>query len=183
MHARERLSDQELFRGLKTGRLADLSLLYARYYPQVLRVAQQILGNPLDAEDLTQEVFLILWQGNYDPGRGTLGGYLNLVTRSRAIDRLRTRSTARRVLTKWQSSTPSETNHPLEQLVAQEDCCTVRLALTRLPQRQRQVLELAYYGGLSQSKIATAIHTPLGTVKCWMRQGLGTLRQHLQQVS
>jgi len=175
------MTDLALLQDFSGGCQDALGTLYRRYHPQVYRLAYRMLGNTSDAEDLTQEVFLTLWRKSYDPQRGPLGSYLNLVTRSRAIDRLRARGSFTKLVDKWQQGLVMESPPlPLEQLMAHEDCGTVRLALTKLPSRQRQVLEMAYYGGLSQAKIAATIQIPLGTVKTWTRQGLLTLNRCLQ---
>ncbi len=178
------ISDLALLQAFKAGQKDALGTIYHRYYPQVYRMAYRILGNRFDAEDLTQEVFLTLWRCTYDPGRGGLSSYLNLITRSRAIDRLRSWSATAKFLDKWHEGIANAMAPiPLEQVIEDEDSLTVRSALRQLPDRQRQVLEMAYYGGLSQSKIASAIEIPLGTVKSWTRQGLFTMRHKLQSVS
>ncbi len=179
----QKQTDAELFLALQAGESSALGQLYDRYASLVYSLALKILTDPQEAEDLTQEIFLTLWHRNtYNPNRGSLSSFLTTMTRSRAIDRLRTRSTKHRFLGRWfqkmTSSAPLPT--PFEQASIQERQEQVRKALAQLPQKQRQVLEMAYYQGLSQSEIARELDTPLGTVKTWARKGLLKLRENLK---
>lgn len=176
-------TDAELFQALKEGQLDSLGTLYDRYARLVYGLALKILTNPEEAEDLTQEIFLNLWRhSSYNPERGSLSSFLMLTTRSRAIDRLRSRGTSSRFLQRWKymSSVETLSSNPLEQASLLERSQRVQEALAQLPDKQRQVLEIAYYEGLSQAEIAQRLNTPLGTVKTWTRQGLLKLRQTLQ---
>nr|WP_287128256.1 sigma-70 family RNA polymerase sigma factor [Candidatus Cyanaurora vandensis] len=173
--------DREVFRSLQAGDLTALSVLYDRYGGLVHRLALRVLGNVSEAEDLTQEIFLMLWKNQgYDPNRGSLSNYLLTLTRSRAIDRLRSRSSNLRFLQKWSQNVPTPPTTPFEHAALGERSTQVRAALQELPLNQRQVLELAYYDGLTQMQIADTLNTPLGTVKTRARQGLLKLRQLLQ---
>ena len=176
-------TDAEVWTILKQGQSQALQLLYERYSTLVYRLALRILGNAQEAEDLTQDIFLMLWRSrNYDPNRGSLGSYLTTLTRSRAIDKLRSRGTQIKFLQRWsqlmitESSSPS----PLETASLSQRSEKVQAAIAQLPASQRQVLEMAYFEGMSQSEIAKKLETPLGTVKSWSRQGLLNLRKNLQ---
>lgn len=170
-------SDQELFTKCKAGHRTALGMLYVRYRTHVYRLAYHMLNNPCEAEDLTQDVFLGLCRSNFDPSRGALSSYLTVLTRSRAIDRLRSWGTASKFSKRLQQSLVTEyAPNTLDQVIVAEQGCKVRQALTRLPTRQRQILEMAYYEGLSQSKIADQMQAPLGTIKSWTRQGLRKLK-------
>ncbi len=172
-------SDAELVATLPTDPTRALAALYDRHAGLVYGLALKILASPAEAEDLTQEVFVVLRQGStYDPTRGTLTAYLVTFTRSRAIDRLRSRGRSRRLLTQWSAdpSAGSVSVSPLEALAERERTERVRSALATLPETQRTVLELAYFRGLSQSEIALELDAPLGTVKTWARKGLLSLR-------
>lgn len=174
-------SDAELIQALKGGRLNALGELYDRYARLVYSLALRILANPNDAEDLTQEVFITL--GNaYNPSRGSLSSFLATLTRSRAIDRLRTRNNRHKILAHWQKTIAPEVfaSTPFEQASMAERREKVQQALADLPEKYRQVLELSYYEGRSHSEIAKCLGTPLGTVKTWARKGLLQLRQNLQ---
>jgi RNA polymerase sigma-70 factor (ECF subfamily) len=155
---------------------------YERYASLVFTFAVRLLGSRADAEDLLQEVFLQAWRQaqSYNPVRGSPEAWLITMTRSRAIDRLR--SMHRR------DTGPMPTNEPtrLEAGVqadppirASEARLTVEGVLTKLPEAQRVVLELAYFDGLSQSEIAARLREPLGTVKTRIRAGLERLRGFL----
>ncbi|UFP94928.1 sigma-70 family RNA polymerase sigma factor [Gloeobacter morelensis] len=179
-------SDAEIYADLKRGSASALGVLYDRHGRLVYRLAVRILANNQEAEDLTQEVFLILWQKKaYDPARGTLSNYLLTLTRSRAIDRVRSRGSNLRFLQKWTQelgtgTAPGPT--PFERVANAEVARQVKTALEQLPKAQRQALELAYYEGLSQSEIASRLETPLGTVKTRSRQGLLKLRNLLRDL-
>ena len=176
-------TDAEVWNVLKQGQSQALQILYERYSSLVYRLAFRVLGNSQEAEDLTQDIFLTLWRSrNYDPNRGSLGSYLTTLTRSRAIDKLRSRGTQVKFLQRWsqlmvtESSSPS----PFEAASLSQRSEQLKAAIAQLPASQRQVLEMAYFEGMSQSEIAKQLETPLGTVKSWCRQGLLNLRKNLQ---
>ncbi|AGY58755.1 RNA polymerase sigma factor [Gloeobacter kilaueensis JS1] len=176
------LNDIEAYRALKQGNASALSLLYDRHGGVVYRLALRLLGSSEEAEDLSQEVFLQLWQKQtYDPARGSLSNFLLTLTRSRAIDRLRSRGARGRFLQRWmrEGDVGIAAGSPFERLAADERSERVQTALKTLPEAQRQALELAYYEGLSQSEIAQRLDTPIGTVKSRSRQGLLKLRNLL----
>lgn len=177
------MTDADLIEMLKAGESEALGQLYDRYAGLVYGLSLRVLGHRQEAEDLTQEVFLKLYQGgSYNSQRGSLGSYLTTLTRSHAIDRLRSRSNRRQILKRWQGDmTGTPTMQPVEQAALQERREQVRGALAQLSDRQRQVLELSYYEGLSQSDIAKRLQRPLGTVKGWARQGLLKLRDQLKE--
>jgi RNA polymerase sigma-70 factor, ECF subfamily len=176
-------SDLDLLLALRGGQTQALGMLYDRYSRLVFSLAFKILANSEEAEDITQEIFLTLWQRQtYNPARGSLSSFLTTMTRSRAIDKLRSRGSRYRFLQRWEGIMRSETvmSTPLEQASIGERSQIIRGALEQLPVNERQVLEIAYYEGLSQSEIAEQLSIPLGTVKTRSRQGLLKLRQALQ---
>ncbi len=178
-------TDAELFRALKAGQSSALGVLYDRYASLVYKLAIRILASPQEAEDLTQEIFLTLWRsGKYNPDRGSLGSFLTTLTRSRAIDKLRSRSTSLKFLQKLSQMTTTETSTPtpFESASLSQRSQYVRHALAQLPNNKRQVLEMAYYEGLSQSEIAKQLNIPLGTIKTWARQALLNLRENLKDL-
>jgi RNA polymerase sigma-70 factor (ECF subfamily) len=148
----------------------------------VYGLALAILKNQHDAEDLTQEVFLMLCSGTgYDAERGSLRAFLTTVVRSRAIDRWRQRSRSLRLLRgEWESRPPPELAMTLFDRASTAECSIrVRHALAELPGRERRALEMAYYQGLTQAEIADTLGAPLGSVKSWCRRGLIRLKDAL----
>ena len=176
-------TDVEVWNALKDGQSQALQIFYDRYSTLVYRLAIRILANPQEAEDLTQEIFLSLWRSHkYNPSRGSLSSFLTTMTRSRAIDKLRSRGTQIKFLQKWSQmmKTESSSPSPFEMASLTQRSEQVKAALAQLPSSQRQVLEMAYFDGFSQSEIAKRLDTPLGTIKSWSRQGLLNLRKNLQ---
>ncbi len=176
-------SDAALLNDLEAKQPAALGRLHTRYGSVVYGVALKMLQNQPEAEDLTQEIFLSLWQRPVDPTKqGHLLRYLMAMTRSRAIDKLRSRSRSLNFVQRWGQDVTAENPapNPSEQAVANERSQQVRQALAQLSEQQRQVIELAYDAGLSQTEIAQHLHKPLGSVKSWTRQGLLKLKQLLQ---
>jgi RNA polymerase sigma-70 factor (ECF subfamily) len=175
-------SDQELWLALQAGQTHALGTLYDRHGGLVYGIALKVLIHPQEAEDLTQDIFVKLAQsGAYDPQRGSFRTFLAILTRSRAIDRLRSRQVARASMERLQATQPNVSGSlPSEALIQAERSQAVQAALAELSDSQRQILHLAYYEGLSQSTIAERLDTPLGTVKTHSRRGLLKLRQILQ---
>jgi RNA polymerase sigma-70 factor, ECF subfamily len=155
---------------------------YDRYASLVFTFALRLLGARSDAEDLLQEVFLQVWRQaqSYSPERGSPEAWLITMTRSRAIDKLR--SLRRRDISPLSPDQPPrlEGGTPVvPPTQASEAKLTVQGVLTKLPEAQRTVLELAYFDGLTQSEIAARLGEPLGTVKTRIRVGLERLRGFL----
>ena len=160
-------SDDVLLRALQGGDGEALGALYDRYAGWVLALALRILQSRPAAEDLVHDVFLELWQasGDYDPSRGSVRTWLLLRARSRAIDRVRA---VRRQ--PWTLHDPAvlRAGAPSEVF---PDAERVRRAVLELPAPVRDVLLLAYFGGLSSVEIATQLAIPAGTVKSRLRRG------------
>jgi RNA polymerase sigma-70 factor, ECF subfamily len=161
--------------------LADL---YDRHSGLVYGLAMSVLRDATEAEDLTQEVFLGLTDHSFDPERGTLAAYLISLTRSRAIDRLRRGGRHLRLLRQWHESEPAldSVETPHQAMADAQVSHRVRAALADLSGREREVIELSYYRGMTQAEIADHLGAPLGSVKSWARRGLLTLRDNLQDL-
>lgn len=174
------LSDAELLQALRKGRQGALGVLYDRYGALVYRLGARVLGNLEEAEDLTQEIFSSLVNKAYNPERGSLRAYLTVLTRSRAIDRLRKLRSRHDVLKRLEHISPTYT--PAQEMDDSYLSHRVITALQQLPDTHRQVLEMAYYSGMSQSEISEHLELPLGTVKSRARSGLIQLKRLLEDL-
>jgi RNA polymerase sigma-70 factor, ECF subfamily len=155
---------------------APIAELYRRYAGRVYGLALRLLGDPGLAEEVVQESFLRLWRtaARYDPARGSVGAYMFVIARSVAADVRRRPSS--RVLTSVDDVPEPAAEDGLDQLT---EALVVREALDSLSPAHRQVLTLAYDGGLTQTQIAARLSLPLGTVKTRMFHGLRALRAAL----
>ncbi|MBK7978017.1 MAG: sigma-70 family RNA polymerase sigma factor [Deltaproteobacteria bacterium] len=153
--------------------------LYDRHASVVFPLLLRIVRTSADAEEVLQETWLQAWRSaaSYDAGRGTVLAWLLNMARSRALDRYRAVSSRRRAETRAEAEPVAASIDPVDLSLGAERARRVRDALTKLKPRQREVLEIAYFEGLSQTEIATRLGVPLGTVKTWMRQGTLALRE------
>jgi RNA polymerase sigma-70 factor, ECF subfamily len=178
-------SDLQVLTALRQGDTTALGIVYDRYGTAVYRLALRMLANPTEAEDLTQEVFLAFWRGvdKYDPERGTLLVFLLTITRSRALNRLKQQTSVQNLHQRVGNYLPQTDRQPgMESVTLTELRERMGTALAQLPTAQKQVLEMGYYQGKSQSEIAQELDLPLGTVKTRSRQGLLKLRQFLHDL-
>jgi len=173
--------DLECLLRLQSRDVAGLETLYDTYGAQLYAVAVRIVRDPAEAEDVVQEAWAKVWgsAASYDAKRGTVGAWLITVVRSRALDRYRAAAARTRTLDKAATAMPLPVAEPDPAAHSEHSQLGqhLQVALGQLPGEQRQVLELAYWGGLSQSEIASQLDKPLGTVKSWTRQGLLRLRE------
>jgi RNA polymerase sigma-70 factor (ECF subfamily) len=181
------IADDQLVLRIAAGEAAALETLYDRYVRQCFGLALRMVSEPALAEEVVQEVFLKLWSrpDSYSAHKGAFVSWLLSLVHHRCVDELRKRSRTEVALDSEQplsvlNTRPDPQPDPSEQVWVLEQQRVVRQALTELPENQRQVLELAYFGGLSQSQIAERLSQPLGTVKTRMRMGLQNLRQLLE---
>ena len=149
--------------------------LYQRYSSLVYSVALRVLGDTAAAEDVLQEVFMQLWRNPaaFDANRGSLGAWLAVIARNRAIDAVRKRrpeSNVEDVVVALDLDLASET----ARRIAIEK---VRGVLAGMPAEQRRAVELAFFEGLTHTEIAAKTGEPLGTVKTRIRNALQTLRK------
>ncbi|MET0417248.1 MAG: sigma-70 family RNA polymerase sigma factor [Actinoplanes sp.] len=170
-------SDEELAERLRAGDETALREAYERHGAAVLYLAQRLLGNRADAEDVTQVTFVAAWTGRdgFDPQRGTLLAWLLGIARRKTIDRIRAAAREQRTTEAVQIAqhTPQTEESP-ERIV---DRLVVADEMKRLPEEQRRTLELAFYDDLSHPQIAAATGLPLGTVKSHIRRGMAALRR------
>jgi RNA polymerase sigma-70 factor (ECF subfamily) len=171
--------DERLVRAAANGDRAALGVLYDRYAPSMLAVAQRVLGAPREAEDLVHDVFLEAWHRarHYEPTRGTVRTWLMMRLRSRAIDRQRAMQRGRRV--DLEVSALSERTAETSEPPTPGDAGTLRGYLLELSAEHQAVLDLGYFGGLSCAEIAQRLKLPIGTVKSRMSRAIAQLRERV----
>jgi RNA polymerase sigma-70 factor (ECF subfamily) len=164
-----------LVSAIHSGDEQAMAQLYERYSSIVYSVALRVLGDTGAAEDILQEVFMQLWRSPdvFDATRGSLPGWLAVITRNRAIDSLRKRRPETDITDVIVSIEPdlvggAELRRALEK---------IRGALGGMPPPQRSALEMAFFEGLTHTEIAEKTGEPLGTIKTRIRAGLLTLRK------
>jgi RNA polymerase sigma-70 factor (ECF subfamily) len=171
-------ADLAMVAGLKAGDQGAMAELYDRYSSVVHAVALRVLGDTGAAEDVLQEIFLQLWRnpGAFDAARGSLGSWLAVITRNRAIDSLRKRRPETDIEDVVLSVAPDLAGEAERARVAEK----VRGVMGTMTPVQRSALEMAYWEGMSHSEIADRTGEPLGTVKTRIRAGLIALRKAFQ---
>lgn len=181
------LDDETLVRLIVQARAEALGELYDRYSRLVFSLALNSVGNPATAEEITQDVFLRVWQRarQYRHDRAKVSTWLTSITRHRSVDQLRRRgSRPEQHSVAWAELAPGaepSVNGPEQAAALTMQRERVRAAITQLSGEQKQVLALAYFQGLTQSQIAEALALPLGTVKTRIRLGMQKLRDLLQE--
>ena len=159
-----------------------LAELYDRYGRIVYSLILRVVRDTGIAEDLVQETFLRIWNRvqAFDAQRGAVGPWLLAVARNRAIDYLRSAGGRERNAVEFEESDHPSLFIDMERgILASDKARVVKAAVEKLSANQRQVIELAYFEGLSQTEMAERMGQPLGTVKTWVRAALKTLRDEL----
>ncbi len=159
-----------------------LEALFERYSGRVLANARRVLGSTGEAEEIVQETFIEVWHKakTFDAARGNVPGWILSVGRNKAIDRIRSRSARARLLANLQVEEDQQAS-PHDQLELATEQKRLGQALEALTPEQRVVIELAYFGGLSQSEIAEKTGDALGTIKGRARAGLARLSEKLSK--
>jgi RNA polymerase sigma-70 factor (ECF subfamily) len=180
--------DRDLVRRVAAGDEEAFRGLFRRYAPNAQALALRIVRQPFLAEEIVQEAFMALWRNpsGFDPGRGSFRAWLLSLVHHRAVDLVRREeSQRRRAEAAGAEPEPVVILDPADQVADRMDQAVehakVRSALDVLPQEQRQVIELMYFGGLSQSTIADRLALPLGTVKSRTLLGMRRLRTAMVQ--
>ncbi|XWN37625.1 MAG: sigma-70 family RNA polymerase sigma factor [Balneola sp.] len=180
--------DKDLLRRIARKDPVALSLLYDQYNRLLFGLLLSILKKKTEAEDLLQEVFSNIWEkaDQYDPERGTGYTWIVSLTRNKGIDRLRSKVYKEQ---KKQSTSLddddvyhplfSSENNPLEDTILSDRASILKNALQQISEKQRKVIQISYFDGLSQSEISDQYDIPLGTVKTRMRDGMMKLREIL----
>ncbi len=178
------LTDLELLEQIGNRDRDALATLYERYGRRVFALAVRILGDAVSAEEVTQDVFMSVWRRGttYTSKKGKFTTWIFSITHNRTIDELRKR---RRDRSKTNDDIDEHLNlesgdvSPADAAVAQSEYDKIRAAMENLPEEQKNVVELSYFKGLTQTEIATKTGQPLGTVKTRMRLALKKLRKAL----
>ncbi|MDQ6807884.1 MAG: sigma-70 family RNA polymerase sigma factor [Verrucomicrobiota bacterium] len=178
--------DREMMRDLLSGSDDGFTRFYRRFSPGLFSMVYQILQDQKESEDVLQESFVQMWKksSSYDSTRSSLFTWAVMISRNRAIDRLRARQRRTRTAEAFTAETEVVPASPPvsgeEALSAADDRLRVRSAIATLPEAQRQAIELAFFGGLTQAQISAKLETPLGTVKARIRRGLLALRDSIR---
>ncbi len=157
--------------------LGTLEALYDAYHRQALGLAYRMVQSQADAEEVVQDAFLSVWRAwdSYDAGKGSVRTWLFTVVRNRAIDKIRPRQrTSADPLP--EGLDPADNTDVFAEAAATIEAEQARQAVGALPADQRQVIELAYFSGLSHGEIAERLATPVGTVKSRIRLAMERLR-------
>jgi len=182
-------ADRDLVARAAIGDETAIAQLYDRYAAVLYTVAYRIVGERADADEVVVEAFAQAWRdaGRFEPGRGSVAGWLTMIARSRALDLVRARSRRDRITGNAAADQPDEppamgswAGNPADSLDRTERRRQVLAALAELSPPQRTAIELAFFEGLSQSEIAERLNEPLGTVKTRVRLGMQKLRDRLR---
>ena len=176
--------DVALIRRMVEADETALGALYDRWVRSLYSLVLHLLRDPDEAEDVVEETFWQAWRkaGSYEPSKGAVSTWLLTIGRRKALDRLRARKRSREDLLdsdRGFDDLPSRSQDPSVDAEGSELKEKVKAALRALPNEQREVLELGYFSGMSQTEIAEATGQPLGTVKTRMRLALQKLREPL----
>jgi len=177
--------ERQLVARLAQGDQEALSQLYDRYASMLLALAIRVVNDHAEGEEVVQEVLMQAWRQaeRYDPERSSVSTWLVMMTRSRAIDRIRSRKVVDRTLTAAQREATriDESPEGARNVLHQERAVRLRDELSLLPEEQRQVLELAFFSGMTQREIAAEKDIPLGTVKTRTLLAMKKLRVALKE--
>jgi RNA polymerase sigma-70 factor, ECF subfamily len=181
----ERQRDDALLRRIGNGDRNAFSEFYDLYASLLFSIAVKILNDPKEAEDVLQEVFVQIWEkaGTFDPRLGKPAGWATTLARNKAIDRLRASHRRSRLIDDATAElAPAAGDSPgaNEAVFGREKSGLIRSAVAGLPVDQRQAIELAFFGGLTQNEISDRLREPLGTIKARIRRGMLKLRDQLE---
>lgn len=160
--------------------------LYRHTSGRVFGLVRRVAVDSTISEEVTQEVFLQIWNkaADFSPAFGSPMAWIMTLAHRRAVDRIRSEQASRNRLARWSASevqTPFD--DVLETVMARDESVAVRTAFDALSGKQRQAIEMAYYRGLTYAQVAEALGAPLGTVKGRIRDGLARLRSALESDS
>ncbi len=175
------LTDVELVRRTLAGDRGAFRTVYERHSGSVLSLAKRVLRNQHLAEEVTQEVFVQLWNNpdRFDPTRGSLRTFLLTMTHGRSVDAVRSETSRRDREERESRLVPVATAGVDETVERSSEDAALRSALGDLPPEQRRPIELAYFGGHTYREVASRLGEPEGTVKSRIRIGMATLAKSL----
>jgi RNA polymerase sigma-70 factor, ECF subfamily len=185
----QQMRDQEMIAQIGRRDQGAFSALYDRLSGPLYSLAFKMLGDASDAQDALQEVFVQIWSraSTYDPEKSSVFSWAVLLTRSRAIDRLRARDRRLRVVVEStaenkaaEATDASTVESAADTANKKDEAAHVRSLLNNLPEDQRQAIELAFFGHRTHHEIAAQLGQPLGTVKARIRRGLLKLREQFR---
>ena len=179
-------NDAALLAAISRGDESAFLRLYERASGPLFSLIHRVLQHQQDAEEVLQQTFLQVWRkaGSFDESRCAPFTWLVTIARSKAIDRLRQRNGQQKLA---ENAAREEAPAPIAQVsgaddvASQETRAAVNAALETIPADQRQAIEMAFFGGMTQTEISEALAEPLGTVKARIRRGMLRLREHLRR--
>lgn len=180
-----RAEELELLRRIALRERAAFEALYDRYANILYASAMKFVKEDADAQDVVQDVFIQIWDKAklYDPAKGKPLTWALTLTRNRAIDRIRAIQRRTRLRDEFEQETAVDESAGVREALSGVDASEkgqiLRAAVNQLSPQQRKVVELAYFGGLTQTEIAEKLGEPLGTVKARARRGLLKLKELL----
>jgi RNA polymerase sigma-70 factor (ECF subfamily) len=174
----DEVDDRELVAAIRDGDDGAMAEIVRRHRDPVVAFARRLVGDHARAEEVSQDVFVRLWERSdrFDPQRGALRAFLLALTHGRALDVVRSDVARRRREERDASRTTDFAREASEQVVARTVGDAVRNALSLIPESERRAVELAYFGGHSYRTVASMLDEPEGTVKSRIRSGLARLR-------
>ncbi len=174
-------SSEELLARIARGDQNAFSLFYDKHASLVFGLCNRILIDAKEAEDVVQEVFFQVWRHafKFNPMMGSAATWVITLGRNRAIDRLRVRNRREELLILHQPELSGENASQTRVIDTDERAERVRGVLKEIPPEQRQAIELAFFGGLTQQQICETLSIPLGTVKARIRRGMFKMRAEL----
>jgi len=173
--------DTELLQRLQRREPEALGELYDKYGRLVYSLILRVVRDSGTAEDLVQETFIRVWNRvqSFDSQKGSIAPWILAVARNRAIDYLRSAQARHDPVELNQMDHPSLYSEMETDLLNRDSARRIQTAMQKLPDTQRQVIEFAYFEGLSQTEMAERMGQPLGTIKTWVRSALRVLREEL----
>ena len=179
--------DVQLLRRVSQRDREAFSQLYDRYSGILYSTVFRVLNHPDEASDVLQDVFVQIWDkaATYDPALGKPFSWALTMARNKSIDRLRALKRRYSFIEEVTHEMAEEAHAPLsgpDEVFTHEQAAVIRSAVATLPLEQRQAIEMAFLGGLTQNEIAASLNQPLGTIKARIRRGMLKLRDSLKGI-